>query len=93
MFAECRKSQGENIHLGLQLIQKIVYNEFECEINVKNGNVHLSMLNIVGYYILNCIFQMESWFIFCSLCLVSDLRLTAAFIKGLVRHTETIANE
>lgn len=54
---------------------------------------HLDMLNIAGYYLLKCIFQMDGWFIFCALCLVSDLRLTAAFIKGLVRHTETIANE
>lgn len=60
------------------------------------GNSHLhsvNMLNIVGHYLLNCILQMDRWFVFCSLCLVSDIRVTAAFIKGLVRHTETIANE
>lgn len=62
----------------------------ELEINVKSD---LYMLNIAGYYLWNCVFQMDGWFIFCSLCLVSDLQLTAAFIKGLVRHTETIANE
>lgn len=57
------------------------------------GDGHLDMLNTAGYYLLNCIVQMDGWLIFRALCLVSDLRLTAAFIKGLVRHTETIANE
>ncbi len=68
-----------------------IYECFAREMNVKSAMVIWT--RIAGRYLLNCMFQMDVWFILCSLCLASDLWLAAAFIKGLFRHTETIANE
>lgn len=49
-------------------------------------------LNIARYYGMQRFRWIDGWF--CALfCLLSDLWLTAAFIKGPVRRTETIANE
>lgn len=49
-------------------------------------------VNMARYYLAKHFFQ-DRWLVLCSFCLVCDLWLTAAFIKGLVRHAETIANE
>ena len=65
-----------------------IYNEFEIHVKFE-----VNLLNEAGFYLFICVFQMDRWFIFCFPCLVSDLQLTATFIKALVRLTETIANE